>query len=94
MAAILTNTHPVLRELLIQVLLKDLKGKSIPILESTVVVTEFLEAVVGQVDVVVEDLHVVLEGRGPQVALLAEKDLISFSYDGPDTDVELPSVVQ
>ena len=84
----------VVREDLVKVLLKRLERQGVAFFKDPVVVTELLQAVVGQVDVVVSCVGVVLAARGPQVPVLVVEQVVLARGDGPDPDVELPALEQ
>jgi hypothetical protein len=77
-----------LREVLIKVLLQDLIADSVPILMLSIVVAMLLQAVIGQVHVVVAIVQLVVVRGGAQVALVVEEDFLLSVQEDPHADVE------
>ena len=76
------------RELGVQVLLEVLETQGVAFFMHPIVLPELLEAVVGEVDVVVRGLRVVLAAGGAQVAVSVVEQLVLGSAYRPDPDVE------
>ena len=83
-----------LRELLIKISLEIIETQGVPVLELPVIVSVLLEAVIGKMHIVILIIHVIPEGRSPQVPLPVHKNIDISSNNDPDADVEFPPVVK
>lgn len=79
---------------LVQIILKLLKSQSVALLVSTVFSPILLQTLIGQVNLIVLFLGVVLLTWCAQIALLVVVNLEVFSQKYPNTDVELSVVIQ
>ena len=88
------NLKIVLRVVLVKVVLQVLVVQRVTFLVLRVALTLNLKTLVGQVDVIVFGLEVVLCGTGPEVAWLVEVDTEVVSHHSPHADVKLAPVEQ
>lgn len=91
---VLLHCQLVLREVLVQVLLKCFETNSVAFFVHSIVGPMLLQAVVGEMNIVVAIWKTVVIWRGPQVTLLVEEDLVLAGHQSPHTDVKLPLLEQ
>ena len=85
----LVNVKFVLWKVLIKVLLENLKANCVSIFMFSIVVSILLQAVIGEMHVVVLILERVIVRAGPQIALLVVIELVLVWCISPHSDIEL-----
>jgi len=68
------------------------ESHGVSVLVDAIVCSKLLQAVVCQVHIVVSICQVVVVRACPQVAMSVQEDLVLAVYEGPDTDVKLPTL--
>ena len=94
---VVEDAHPALWVVLIDVVLEGAEAQLVSIFEVTIVFSMLLDCIVRQMHegiVYILEVDTELTGRGPQVSLLEEEELLVLIQEHPDTNVELALVDQ